>query len=281
MTLIPCASEKLFRPWDTDCGARKETTTPVMKEEPDRLVSSPASSSSGASSSDESEVSSLMSAGSPSYSAIQQAYSAHMMSAALGHHTLPSPFLPASLPAWMASPDAFRPHHHHIHSHHQQPHHLVHRTAEAPSMERFLASLESSPEALHPSRLAALGMGPNEIGELYQLAGFKPIHHFPSAVNSAAASHPSGKKQRPKRFRCPHCQVAFSNNGQLKGHVRSHTGKQTNRIANYYLIFPVDWHDWNIWKILKQKINLWLFDFFLRWTTIQMRRRIVRQDVYT
>lgn len=222
MTLIPCASEKLFRPWDTDCGARKETTTPVMKEEPDRLVSSPASSSSGASSSDESEASSLIGAGSPAYSAIHQAYSAHMMSAALGHHTLPSPFLPA-LPGWMPSVNnTFRPHHH---IHQQDPHHLIHRTAEAPSMERFLASLESSPEALHPSRLAALGMGPNEIGELYQLAGFKPIHHYPSAVTSGSASHPSGKKQRPKRFRCPHCQVAFSNNGQLKGHVRSHTGK--------------------------------------------------------
>lgn len=33
------------------------------------------------------------------------------------------------------------------------------------------------------------------------------------------------KRQRPKRFRCPHCQVAFSNNGQLRGHIRIHTGK--------------------------------------------------------
>lgn len=33
-------------------------------------------------------------------------------------------------------------------------------------------------------------------------------------------------KQRPKKFRCPHCQVGFSNNGQLKGHVRIHTGEE-------------------------------------------------------
>ena len=33
------------------------------------------------------------------------------------------------------------------------------------------------------------------------------------------------KKQRPKRFQCPHCQVSFSNNGQLKGHIRIHTGE--------------------------------------------------------
>ncbi|UYV75708.1 SETMAR [Cordylochernes scorpioides] len=27
------------------------------------------------------------------------------------------------------------------------------------------------------------------------------------------------RKQRPKKFQCPHCQVSFSNNGQLKGHL--------------------------------------------------------------
>lgn len=31
-------------------------------------------------------------------------------------------------------------------------------------------------------------------------------------------------KVRPKKYRCPYCHVAFSNNGQLKGHVRIHTG---------------------------------------------------------
>ncbi|XP_054169349.1 zinc finger protein Xfin-like [Oppia nitens] len=34
------------------------------------------------------------------------------------------------------------------------------------------------------------------------------------------------KKQRPKRFQCPHCRVSFSNNGQLKGHIRIHTGER-------------------------------------------------------
>lgn len=37
----------------------------------------------------------------------------------------------------------------------------------------------------------------------------------------------SSKKQRPKKFKCPHCDVAkFSNNGQLKSHIRTHTGER-------------------------------------------------------
>ena len=33
------------------------------------------------------------------------------------------------------------------------------------------------------------------------------------------------KKNRPKKFFCNHCPANFANNGQLKGHVRTHTGK--------------------------------------------------------
>lgn len=34
----------------------------------------------------------------------------------------------------------------------------------------------------------------------------------------------TARKQRPKKYKCPHCEVGFSNNGQLKGHIRIHTG---------------------------------------------------------
>ncbi|EDV47768.1 Krueppel-like factor 16 [Drosophila erecta] len=36
----------------------------------------------------------------------------------------------------------------------------------------------------------------------------------------------NSRKQRPKKFKCPNCDVAFSNNGQLKGHIRIHTGER-------------------------------------------------------
>lgn len=49
------------------------------------------------------------------------------------------------------------------------------------------------------------------------------------------------KKMRPKKFRCQYCDVAFSNNGQLKGHVRIHTG-QLIFLFSYNLFTPADMH---------------------------------------
>lgn len=44
------------------------------------------------------------------------------------------------------------------------------------------------------------------------------------------------KKLRPKKFRCELCDVAFSNNGQLKGHVRIHTGESHLRLYRKYIL---------------------------------------------
>lgn len=47
----------------------------------------------------------------------------------------------------------------------------------------------------------------------------------------------TARRQRPKKFKCPHCEVAFSNNGQLKGHIRIHTGNEfTTYLEKEYVI---------------------------------------------
>lgn len=63
---------------------------------------------------------------------------------------------------------------------------------------------------------------------------YQPLHHVLSAyhqyveaaniVSQQDRATKQIKKLRPKKFKCEYCNVAFSNNGQLKGHVRIHTG---------------------------------------------------------
>lgn len=50
--------------------------------------------------------------------------------------------------------------------------------------------------------------------------------HNSLQIDSVVAQLASGRKQRPKNFQCPACKMAFSNNGQLKNHVRIHTGER-------------------------------------------------------
>ncbi|XP_015585277.1 Krueppel-like factor 14 [Cephus cinctus] len=45
-------------------------------------------------------------------------------------------------------------------------------------------------------------------------------------INQQEAVAKQIKKLRPKKFRCEYCNVAFSNNGQLRGHTRIHTGER-------------------------------------------------------
>lgn len=63
----------------------------------------------------------------------------------------------------------------------------------------------------------------------YGLTSFSPdtyasVEEAVKYIHEQDAAAKQMKKLRPKKFRCEHCNVAFSNNGQLKGHVRIHTG---------------------------------------------------------
>ena len=40
-----------------------------------------------------------------------------------------------------------------------------------------------------------------------------------------AVAQVTERKARPKKYKCDLCEACFSNNGQLKGHVRIHTGQ--------------------------------------------------------
>lgn len=72
----------------------------------------------------------------------------------------------------------------------------------------------------------------------------------------------TSRKQRPKKFKCPHCDVAFSNNGQLKGHIRIHTGKKhwISRKIDFYITDFLDQEGMQHYNYLKSLlINSYLF----------------------
>lgn len=52
-------------------------------------------------------------------------------------------------------------------------------------------------------------------------------------LEEARAKALSSRKQRPKKFKCPHCNAAFSNNGQCKAHIRIHTGTNCSILLNF------------------------------------------------
>lgn len=74
------------------------------------------------------------------------------------------------------------------------------------------------PEYIVPGAGPYVGLDSFAIGAMEQ-------EYVRVLAEEAQAKILSSRKQRPKKFKCPHCDVAFSNNGQLKGHIRIHTGE--------------------------------------------------------
>lgn len=80
---------------------------------------------------------------------------------------------------------------------------------------------------IHPSVYP--GVNPGFQSGIYP--GIFPLNLYNHSMNEAVqmvhrqdAVAKEIKKMRPKKHNCPHCSMAFSNGGQLTGHIRIHTG---------------------------------------------------------
>lgn len=97
-----------------------------------------------------------------------------------------------------------------------------------PGLQQYPAPVEQYPlypEMLHANLAQSLGLTPSDPLFLESIAQGYALEEYARVLSQEhQAKLLSSRKQRPKKYRCPHCEVGFSNNGQLKGHIRIHTG---------------------------------------------------------
>lgn len=81
------------------------------------------------------------------------------------------------------------------------------------------------PDLVHANLAQSLGLNPADPLFLESMAQGYAMEEYARIISQEQqAKLMNGRKQRPKKYKCPHCDVGFSNNGQLKGHIRIHTG---------------------------------------------------------
>lgn len=81
------------------------------------------------------------------------------------------------------------------------------------------------PEILQANLAQSLGLNPADPLFMESFTQGYAIEEYARIISQEQQTKLlNGRKQRPKKYKCPHCDVGFSNNGQLKGHIRIHTG---------------------------------------------------------
>ncbi|KAJ8967464.1 hypothetical protein NQ314_002778 [Rhamnusium bicolor] len=97
------------------------------------------------------------------------------------------------------------------------------------SVDYPLETYNAYPEILQASIAQSLGLTSNDPLLMESMAQGFALEEYARVLNQEhQAKILASKKQRPKKYKCPHCDVGFSNNGQLKGHIRIHTGSYIN-----------------------------------------------------
>ena len=95
------------------------------------------------------------------------------------------------------------------------------------------------PQPIHPLTIAMRGLVPDtclpphvsmsdtclpaHVSHMMQVRAVHQLHELQEL--QMAVANVTDKKIRPKKYKCDQCNACFSNNGQLRGHVRIHTGK--------------------------------------------------------
>lgn len=81
-----------------------------------------------------------------------------------------------------------------------------------------------------------------------------------SEISRQEALAKQAKKLRPKKFKCDYCPMTFSNNGQLQGHLRIHTGRYSTFTSEIYK---------SKFRTLKMVVN-----YYFRLNTVKHRSNI-------